>query len=298
MAVPFERRVVEWHLDTGGLVGQERYKHPQASVDHLGGISAIELVVVGVELVRIDVSRLGALHLPAVQAVDVPGRPWPPSRAAGVHRQRRRSHLTNGTAGRTVEVRDRTRSRMVRLVTEPLSREIYNPVQRDRVVFIKTSSETGGELTLVELQVSPGGGNPLHFHTSFTERFMVDEGELGAQIGKRRLLLHVGESELVPVRTPHRWFNSSTTSSVRVRVELRPGRPGFEDSLRIGYGLARDGLVNSAGVPRNLLHVAVLAELSDTRIVGPMRPFNTVRHLASVARRRGVEADLKRRYCT
>ena len=156
-------------------------------------------------------------------------------------------------------------------MTEPLSREIYNPVQRDRVVFIKTSSETGGELTLVELQVSPGGGNPLHFHTSFTERFMVDEGELGAQIGKRRLLLHVGESELVAVRTPHRSFNSSTTSSVRVRVELRPGRPGFEDSLRIGYGLARDGLVNSAGVPRNLLHVAVLAELSDTRILGPMR---------------------------
>lgn len=51
---------------------------------------------------------------------------------------------------------------MVRTVTEQLAREIYNPLQRDRVVFLKTSS--------------------------FSERFMVDEGELGAQIAKRRAI--------------------------------------------------------------------------------------------------------------
>ena len=42
--------------------------------------------------------------------------------------------------------------------------EIYNPVQGDRIVFRKTAQDTNGELSSVELVVSPRGGNPLHVH--------------------------------------------------------------------------------------------------------------------------------------
>ena len=183
-------------------------------------------------------------------------------------------------------------------MTDPLPREIYNPVQRDRVIFLKTADETDGEFTLVELEVAPGGGNPLHFHTTFTERFTVEAGELGAQIGKRRLTLRAGEGELVPVRVAHRWFNPST-ETVRARVELRPGCSGFEEALRISYGLARDGRMTAKGIPKNFLHMAVLAELSDTRVPGLLRWMNPLfGQFARIARRRGVEAELKRRYCT
>jgi mannose-6-phosphate isomerase-like protein (cupin superfamily) len=183
-------------------------------------------------------------------------------------------------------------------MTQPLSREIYNPVQRDRIVFLKTAGETDGEFTLFDMEVAPGGGNALHFHTTFSERFMVDEGVLGAQVGKRRLSLPAGDSELVPARVVHRWFNF-TASPATVRVELRPGNEGFEQALRIAYGLARDGLTNKRGLPKSMLQMAFLVDLSDTRLAGPMRALNPMFiRLARVARRRGIDADLKRQYCT
>ena len=183
-------------------------------------------------------------------------------------------------------------------MTNPLPREIYNPVQRDRVTFLKTADETDGEFTLIDLEVAPGGGNPLHFHATFTERFTVEAGELGARIGKRRLTLRAGEGELVPLRVVHRWFNPSA-ETVRARVELRPGHSGFEESLRISYGLARDGRINAKGIPKSFLHLAVLAELSDTRVTGLLRWMNPLfGQFARIARSRGVEAELKRRYCT
>lgn len=211
-------------------------------------------------------------------------------------RRRQSETLTGGFASTVTASDGPTQPRDVRTVTEPISREIYNPVQRDRVVFVKTSRESGGEVTLADMEVAPGGGNPLHFHTTFSERFIVDEGELGAQIARRRVVLHAGESELVRPRVVHRWFNASDRP-VRVRLELRPGHEGFERALRILYGLATDGLTNSSGVPKSLLHLAVVGQMGDTRIAGPRRPLNLLFGLlARVAHRRGVDAELTRRY--
>ena len=38
------------------------------------------------------------------------------------------------------------------------SRRIYNPIQKDYVTFLKTASETNGEYTLVEVELSSKGG--------------------------------------------------------------------------------------------------------------------------------------------
>ena len=35
---------------------------------------------------------------------------------------------------------------------------IYNPIQKDYATFLETSDETGGEHTLIEIEVAPGGG--------------------------------------------------------------------------------------------------------------------------------------------
>jgi quercetin dioxygenase-like cupin family protein len=50
----------------------------------------------------------------------------------------------------------------------------------------QTAHESGGEVTLVEVELAPGGGNGLHYHRSYTERFSPIVGELGVQIGKER----------------------------------------------------------------------------------------------------------------
>src|SRR4051812_20004906 len=78
-------------------------------------------------------------------------------------------------------------------MTTAVAREIYNPVQRDRVTFLKTAAETNGKLTLLEMEVAPGGGNGLHTHTTYSERFTVIEGELGVQIGQQQRVLRASE---------------------------------------------------------------------------------------------------------
>ncbi len=46
------------------------------------------------------------------------------------------------------------------------SRKIYNPIQQDCVTFLKTSAETDGEYTLVEVELADGGG--LHYHKTYS----------------------------------------------------------------------------------------------------------------------------------
>ena len=142
-------------------------------------------------------------------------------------------------------------------------RRIYNPVQRDAATFLETSEETGGTRTLVELEVAPGGKVTPHYHLTY------------------RL---------------HAWSNPGAERSV-AHVELRPGSPGFEKALRVVYGLAADGLVRGNGVPRNPLHAALVLEMGELRLPGAYAPLQRVLGLlARVARRRGIDRELERRY--
>jgi hypothetical protein len=67
--------------------------------------------------------------------------------------------------------------------------------------------------------------------------------------------------------------------------------------LRIAYGLAADGLVLNNGMPRNPLRAALLLEMGEGRLPGAYATFEQVlRLLARLARRRGVDRELERRY--
>lgn len=179
------------------------------------------------------------------------------------------------------------------------SRTIENPVIGDRVTFVRTSGETGGEVTELLVELAPGGGNELHYHTSFTESFTPLDGQLGVQIGMDRRLIDPGETATVPPGVVHRFFNAADRP-VRFKGEARPGTLGSEQFVQIAYGLARDGLVNRRGLPRNLTHIALLMEMGDMRAPGIM--FRVLRPLlgwlARRGRERGVERQLIERYCT
>jgi quercetin dioxygenase-like cupin family protein len=176
------------------------------------------------------------------------------------------------------------------------ARTICHPLQRDRVTFLKTAAETDGELMLVEVELAPGGANGLHYHTSFSERFTPIVGELGVQVGKEQRVLRPSESALVKHHVVHRFYNASD-QPIRFYVEIRPAQAGFEQSLRIGYGLAADGQTNAAGIPKDLITLAVLLELSDTRLSGLLALLNPIFGLLErIGRRRGVDAALIARY--
>ncbi len=176
-------------------------------------------------------------------------------------------------------------------------RRYYNPVERAAATLVQTAEESGGACTVIDVEVAPGGGTPLHYHTTYVEQFTAVSGELGLQIGKQHRTLKPGETAVVPMMALHRWYNAGQ-ETVLMRVALRPGSTGFEHCLQIAYGLARDGQMTTGGMPKHITHLAVLLDLGDmggNGVVGLIAPI--MRLIAKRARRTGIERDLIDRYC-
>lgn len=150
--------------------------------------------------------------------------------------------------------------------------------------------------TLIELEAAPGGGTTPHYHLTYSEGFRVREGRLTVDIDGAQHELGPGDEALAPAGSLHRWRNLGRERCV-AQVELRPGRAGFERALRIGYALANEGRVLKNGTPRNPQYTALLLEWSEIRLPGVYTTLDRVlRLLAQVARRRGVDRRLARRY--
>jgi mannose-6-phosphate isomerase-like protein (cupin superfamily) len=153
-------------------------------------------------------------------------------------------------------------------MTEDLPRTIENSVTGERVTFLATAEETNGEYVRIRNETSAGApGVVMHYHLSYTEAFEVLQGTLDVCVGtNNHIVLAEDESAFVPLNTAHRFWNSST-EPVIFEVEIRPAR-NFEKSLRAAFGLAEDGKTNDKGVPKNILELALIYELSESYIVG------------------------------
>lgn len=175
-------------------------------------------------------------------------------------------------------------------------RRIWNPKQRDAAILLESADESGGARSLLEIELSPGGKNKPHRHLTYAERFEVLEGTLTVQLEGTDHRLGPGESALAPAGSLHNFVNE-TGGTVRYLVELTPGHRGFERSLQVVYGLAADDRTNADGIPRNPLHLALLASWSEIRMPGPYRLVSAVLGvLTKIAERRGVDAELEERY--
>ena len=100
-------------------------------------------------------------------------------------------------------------------------RTFANPAINDAATFIKTSAETNGAYTLVEIDLGKSDGPPLHYHKTFSEKFEVKKGVLYIQVGKDKKVLNTGESITVPAGTPHRFYNK-TDNEVKFHVTFEP----------------------------------------------------------------------------
>ncbi len=177
-----------------------------------------------------------------------------------------------------------------------MERKIYNPIQKDTVTFLKTSADTHGECTLVEVELTDGGGVGLHYHKTYSESFECLEGEVQVQLGKIIHRLQPGESATAAPNINH-LFRNRSGKPCKFRVELRPASPGFEKSLQIGYGLARDGLCRPNGFPKDRRILAWLFETSESNLPGWMSFFEFIlRRQAKQARKKGLDHELTERY--
>jgi mannose-6-phosphate isomerase-like protein (cupin superfamily) len=166
------------------------------------------------------------------------------------------------------------------------ARTIYNPVQRDTVEFLETSAETNGRHTRVAVTLAPGGGVALHYHKTYAEHFACLEGVLSVQIAQETVHLQPGQQATAAAGVIHRFFNA-TTAECRFECLIAPGRPGFEQVLQIGYGLARDGKTDKSGRPKSLVITAWLLLVSEMQLPGWYTLLE--RGLLWLARRRATQ---------
>jgi quercetin dioxygenase-like cupin family protein len=176
-------------------------------------------------------------------------------------------------------------------------RVFENSKIKDKVTVLKTAQETNGEYTLVEVELQAGGGNSMHYHTSFSEEFIPVQGALGIGLEKRDLVLNPGQRAVASINQLHRFYNPGK-STIRFQVKIAPAQDRFLQSLAIGYGLAEDGLTNKSGIPKKLDHLAFLLDHSDTRfrgVLGLITPL-LLRRAKKVKRNGGGELLIKK-YC-
>jgi quercetin dioxygenase-like cupin family protein len=146
---------------------------------------------------------------------------------------------------------------------------LENPVTGERLVFRKTSQETGGEAVVVEAFVKPNGFvAAAHVHPRQEERFQVLKGSVGFRRGREKLVAGPGERLTVPAGTPHKFWNAGDEEAHFV-CEIRPALQ-FEQLIETMYGLAAEGKTNRKGMP-NPLRLAVIARhhFEDVRLPFP-----------------------------
>jgi quercetin dioxygenase-like cupin family protein len=147
---------------------------------------------------------------------------------------------------------------------------IENPVTGERIVFRKTSRETGGEAVVIETYVQPGGFvAAAHVHPSQEERFEVLAGAVGFRLGREQRIAHPGERITVPAGTPHTFWNAGDDVAHFV-CEVRPALQ-FESLLETMFALAADGKTNRKGMP-NPLRLAVIAKAHFDTVQLPFPP--------------------------
>lgn len=179
-----------------------------------------------------------------------------------------------------------------------MEKKVYeNPIYGDKAVFLKTAEETNGLCTIIEMELVSGGGNQPHSHDDYAETFTVLQGDLTLLAGKGYKTLKKGESFTVPPKMVH-CFKNRSKSSVKFLIEFTPGQPGFEKVLKIGYGLAKDGLTSSKGVPNKFSHFALLIVMAAVKVPGIFALLMPAfRWSAKRAMKNGEADEVIRKYC-
>ena len=114
---------------------------------------------------------------------------------------------------------------------EGLARTIENPLAGERVTFLATAEETGGEYVRIRNEASAGAqGVVMHYHLAYTESFEVSEGTLDLCVGTEDNHLVLGRASppscrwtpptASGTRAPSRW--SSRWRSGRRATSRRP----------------------------------------------------------------------------
>ncbi len=146
---------------------------------------------------------------------------------------------------------------------------IENPVTGERLRFLRTSRDTGGESVVIDVTLRPDGFVAgAHVHPHQQEEFHVLAGKVGFRLGRERVEKGPGDVVVVERGTPHRFWNAGDEPARFVTV-VRPALQ-FEQLIETMFSLAADGKTNRKGMP-NPLRLAVITDVhfDDVRLPFP-----------------------------
>lgn len=167
-----------------------------------------------------------------------------------------------------------------------------NPVTLERVVIVEVPWANAEGRAVADLTAVPGTRVAAeHMHPVLNERFTVQEGELTVLRDGQRSVLRAGEQADIQPGVWHDWSNAGDVTAI-VRVEITPGER-FVHMIETLFGLAREGHLNSRGMPHPLQLALFATEFADVLVL--RRPPAAVQRvvfgaLAPIARRRGYRA--------
>src|SRR5258707_1745565 len=140
-----------------------------------------------------------------------------------------------------------------------------------RMKILLSAKETGGQFSLIEGVMPPGGDGGLHLHANEDESMHLLEGELEVTIGDKKFPLTSGESYFAPRNIPHRLRNPSQTP-VRSLLLTTPG--GFDAFISQAGIRLMGGLTPPAELPtpHQMEKLLKLAEEFGIKIIAPPEP--------------------------
>jgi quercetin dioxygenase-like cupin family protein len=167
-------------------------------------------------------------------------------------------------------------------------RVIDNPITGERIVILKSGSETGGRLLEFDLFLPPGGHVPAgHVHPEQEERFTVVAGHMRFRLGRRTIVAGPGETIAITAGQAH-WFGNSGTVASHARVEVRPALR-MEEMFDATEAISLAGHFPGTRLPRLSDLASVLLEFRRELAVPHLPSFLVtalLSPLAWVARRR------------
>ena len=147
---------------------------------------------------------------------------------------------------------------------------LENPFTGERLVFVATAAETGGECTMFETYVRPKGiVAASHVHPYQTELLDIRSGRIGAKLGRKKIEAGPGEVLTIQPGVPHRFWNSGD-DELHFRVTVTPSLE-FESLIETMFTLAADGKTNKKGMP-NPFRLAVIARAHFDTVRLPRPP--------------------------
>lgn len=170
-----------------------------------------------------------------------------------------------------------------------------NPVSGERFVWRATSASTGGAYCEFDLFLAPRARiAAAHRHPSQLETFSVLSGALEMKIAGHRRTVPVGGEAAVPAATAHALGNPGDEPAHAV-VRITPAHL-IDEFFAAFCRIAGNGELNKAGLPKNPLQFAVLADRhrAELQMASPLAQAlagPAARALAVIGRAAGFRPD-------